>query len=76
MNRIFKKAKRDTKDWCFNPQIAISKTDSNSIRMENAKTDVKKDPQLRVLKEAAEKKHLNNIIYCFGKNWELLRRLS
>lgn len=111
MNRIFKKAKRDTKDWCFNPQIAVTKTDSNSIKMamdekwaayamakalwhyepgykesmgvatgdystkeekaclfaqlvamENAKTDVKKDPQLKILKKATENKLLDNYI--------------
>lgn len=111
MNRIFKKAKRNTKDWCFNPQIAINKGEGNRVivemsadwtayamtkalwnfepgykesmgvapdnystieekecliaqlvGMENAKTNVKKDPQLRILKEATDNNHFNNYI--------------
>jgi len=109
MVNIFKKAKRDTEDWCFNPQIAINKGEGNRvivemsadwtayamakalwnfepgykesmgvapdnyttleekecliaqlIGLENAKTNVKKNPQLRILKKAAENNHLED----------------
>ena len=109
MVNIFKKAKRNTEDWCFNPQIAINKGEDNRIivemsadwtayamakalwnfepgykesmgvapdnyttleekecliaqliGMENAKTNVKKDPQFRILKKAAENNHLED----------------
>ena len=109
MVNIFKKAKRNTEDWCFNPQIAINKGEGNRIvvemsadwtayamakalwnfepgykesmgvapdnyttleekecliaqliGMENAKTNVKKNPQLRILKKAAENNYLED----------------
>jgi len=109
MNRIFKKAKRNTNDWCFNPQIAINKGEGNRVivemsadwtayamakalwnfepgykesmgvapdnystieekeclfallvGMENAKTSVKNNPQLMILKKATDNNHLED----------------
>jgi len=109
---ILNKAKRNTTDWCFNPQIEITKvsdvkisialTDkwtgyamakalwlyepgykesmgvskgqystiedkecliSLLIGLENAKIKIKKDPQLMVLKEAAENKNIEEYIF-------------
>lgn len=111
MDIIFKKAKLNTADWCFNPQVKVSKTGENEVTiemgekwtayamakalwsyepgykesmgiiadsystleereclivqligMENAKTKVNKDPQLKILKKAGETKHLNDYI--------------
>lgn len=111
MIRIFEKDKRNTEDWCFNPQMELNQISSNKISiainekwvgyamakaiwtyepgykesmgvaqgqystledkeclaalvmgLENAKIKYKKDPQLRLLKEAIEKKHLNEYI--------------
>jgi len=111
MNSIFQKAKRDTLDWYFTPQIEINKVAEGKIdvitnakwtgyamakalwkfepgyaeskgvkknehstledreclnvllnALENSKTKIAKDPQLRILKEAAEKELLDEYI--------------
>lgn len=111
MNSIFSKAKRDTTDWYFNPQIEIKKLSDSTVSVAmdnkwvgyamakalwmyepgysesmgvpkgqhstledrecllalivaqvNAKTKINKDPQLRILKEAAEKNMLDEYI--------------
>lgn len=111
MDRIFEKAKLNTTDWCFNPQVKVTKTGENEVSiemgekwtayamakalwsyepgykesmgvkpdsystleerecliaqlvgMENAKTKVNKDLQLKILKKAGETKHLNDYI--------------
>jgi len=111
MTNIFIKSKRDTNDWCFNPQVRIEKISDNKISvamndkwtgyamakalwmyepgyresmgisegqystledkeclislligLENAKINIKKDPQLNALKEAGEKKYLEEYI--------------
>ena len=108
---IFKRTKRDTSDWCFNPQVEIKKVSDNKINVaisekwtgyamakalwmyepgyresmglsegqystledkeclisfligiENAKINIKKDPQLVVLKEAVDKEYLEEYI--------------
>ena len=111
MINIFEKAKRNTEDWCFNPQMELTKISDNKVSiaitdkwigysiakavwtyepgyresmgvsqgqystiedkeclysllvgLENAKIKIKKEPQLRILKEAAENKHLEDYI--------------
>jgi tetratricopeptide (TPR) repeat protein len=108
---ILEKAKRNTEDWCFKPQMEISKISDNKISvsisdkwtgyavakalwtyepgyrelmgvsqgqystiedkeclisllvgLENAKINIKKDAQLRILKKAVENKHLDEYI--------------
>jgi tetratricopeptide (TPR) repeat protein len=111
MFRIFKKAKRNTDDWCFNPQVEINKITDHNIKIansenwsiyamakalwayepgyresmgvssdvystledkeclgsmlmgiENAKTNIKNDPQLNILKLATLNKHIDDYI--------------
>jgi tetratricopeptide (TPR) repeat protein len=108
---ILEKAKRNSEDWCFNPQMEVSKISDNKISvsitnkwtgyaiakalwtydpgyrelmgaseghhstledreclisllagLENAKINIKKDAQLRILKKALENKHLDEYI--------------
>lgn len=115
-DKIFLKAKRDTTDWYFNPQIEITKPSETSvgvavndkwigyamakalwlyepgyresmgvekdrhstledrecliallIAQANAKTKINKDPELYVLKRAAENQHLDD--YIFYEMW-------
>jgi len=109
--RIFEKAKRNTEDWCFNPQVELSKISDDKISLAfsekwtgyamakalwtyepgykesmgvlqgqystledkeclisllvaqtNTKINIKKDRQLKILKEAAENNHLSEYI--------------
>lgn len=111
MTKIFEKAKRNTTDWCFNPQMTITSPSAKEVKIvasetwfpyamvkaiwayepgysksmgvpegqystmedkealisliltaDKAKTNIKKDPQLAVLKAAAESKHLQEYI--------------
>lgn len=111
VQRIFTKAKRNTDDWCFNPQVEINKISDSKINVafdskwlgyaiakaiwlyepgysesmgvapghystiedkeclismligiENAKIKIKKDPQLKILKDASEKKQLDGYV--------------
>lgn len=109
---IYSQAKRDTTDWCFNPQVEITKISDTKVKvayssvewsmyattkalwlyepgyseamgvkqgqystiedkealislvigMENPKIKIQEDTQLRVLKEAAKNKNLDNYI--------------
>jgi tetratricopeptide (TPR) repeat protein len=109
--KILEKNKRSTEDWCFNPQMELSKISDNKISVslkdnwtgyamakalwtyepgyresmgvatgqystledkeclisllmgiENAKIKIKDDPQLKILKDAAERKYLDEYI--------------
>lgn len=108
---IFEKAKRNTEDWCFNPQMELNRISDNKVSiaitekwigyaiakavwtfepgykesmgvskgqysiiedkeclislligLENAKIKIKQDPQLRILKDAVDKKLLDSYI--------------